>query len=339
MPIDGDSARLLSEALLDSFLPDRLDQMLFYRLGKHRHRITMKPDYESVVFDLIMAADSEGWLDRLVLAARQSRPSEPRLFEVAQRRRPTIESGGLESILNIRAPAVEPAKFRAALAAAEAQVCLLARRTATGSVPLGTGFLVGPDLCLTSHHVVGGLFTGELRGADIELSFDHGETLHRLAGDWQVAAAPPSAFEELPGPSDQVPAPGELDFAVLRLAGELGSQPVGAKPEPGAESRGWIERLAPGPLRAGDDLLVLQHIQGKPMRLTLGQVLDVNPNGTRLRHTANTDGGSSGSPCFTLAMELAAIHQAGDPGRSKWHVPDHNRAVPAAAVFSRWRSS
>jgi hypothetical protein len=318
--------------------------MLFYRLGRRRYRISMKTDYESIVFDVIMAADSEGWIDKLVLAARQSRPSDDRLFELAQQRRLTVESGGLESILNTRAPEIRPELFRAGLAAAEGRVCRIGRRTAVGRAPLGTGFLVGPDLCLTSYHVVRGLFTGELAGADVELTFDYKDaeaagSVFRLAADWNVASAPNSAFEEQEGPSSETPAPAELDFAVLRVAGEPGHQPVGAKAEPGAEPRGWIERVFRSPLRAGDDLLVLHHVQGKPMELTFGRVLDVNANGTRLRHSANTDEGSSGSPCFTLGMELAAIHQAGDPDKSTWHTPDHNRAVPAGAVFSTFRPS
>ncbi|MBM2614241.1 trypsin-like peptidase domain-containing protein [Actinoplanes sp. LDG1-06] len=342
MAIDGGTARLLSDAILDSFEPERLKQMLFYRLDKQLHRITMKADYESIVFDLIMAADSEGWLDQLVLAARRSRPAEQRLFEVAQRRHVAVETGGLETILK-RAPDIRPALFRAALATVEGQVGKFERSTATGPVAMGTGFLVGPDLCMTSYHVVRELFTGDLDAADVSVRFDYkhvgehlldGRTI-ALADDWKVAAAPHSAADEHGGE----PAPDELDFAVLRLAREPGREPVGDRAEPGAGRRGWIERVAAGPLRAGDDLLVLQHIEGKPLRLTFGQVLDVNANGTRLRHTANTDEGSSGSPCFTLGMELAAIHQAGDPDRSTWHRPDHNRAVPAAAVFGAYRPS
>ncbi|MEU5934454.1 effector-associated domain EAD1-containing protein [Micromonospora sp. NPDC047187] len=339
MAIDHLTVRLFSEALLDAFEPDRLKQMLFYRLGKRLDRITMARDYESIVFELIMGARSEGWDDKLVLAARQSRPSDARIFEVAQRLHLTVKSSSLESILNTRAPEIRPERFRAALAAAEGQVCRVERRTAVGSAALGTGFLVGPGLCLTGYHVVRGLFTGGLSASDVALRFDYkydspGGTVFGLAGDWNVAFAPASASEEQPGPADQTPALTELDFALLRVAGEPGHQPVGANAEPGAERRGWIEQVFREPLRSGDDLLVLHHMQGKPMQLSFGQVLEVNANGTRLRHSANTEKGSSGSPCFTLGMELAAIHQAGDPDTSTWHVPDHNRAVPAGAVFS-----
>jgi hypothetical protein len=348
MPIGGATARLLSEALLDAFLPDRLDQMLYYRLDKRRHRISMKTDYESIVFDVIMAADAEGWLPQLVSAARQSRPAHPGLVLVAQRLHMTAETGDhLESILNTTAPDIRPAQFRARLGLLEGQICRVERRTPTGVRPLGTGFLIGPDRCLTSYHVLRPLVTGDIQAGDVSLRFDYkhaasgenpGEgTVVELAADWLVASAPNSAFEERDGESAELPAPDELDFVVVRVAGEPGEEPIGATAEPGADRRGWIEAVHRAPLRNGDELLVLQHLMGEPMRLAFGQVTEVNANGTRLRHTVNTEAGSSGSPCFTLALELAAIHQAGDPNRESWHVPTYNRAVPAAAIFSTLR--
>jgi hypothetical protein len=59
---------------------------------------------------------------------------------------------------------------------------------------LGTGFLVGPNLCMTSYHVVKGLFNGEVPAENVRLRFDYayGE-LRRpgseftLAADWKVA--------------------------------------------------------------------------------------------------------------------------------------------------------
>jgi hypothetical protein len=200
---------------------------------------------------------------------------------------------------------------------------------------------------MTSYHVVRPVIDGDLPSADVDLRFDykhsatggdvHPGTVHRLASDWLVASAPNSAFEERDGETTEIPTPGELDFAVVRVDGAPGEQPIGAGAEPGAERRGWIDAVPGAPLRAGDDLLVLQHLMGKPMRLAFGRVSEINANGTRLKHTANTDEGSSGSPCFTLGLELAAIHQAGDPNRASWHVPAYNRAVPAAAVLSTFR--
>jgi len=344
MAIDGRTAFQLSEAFLDAFLPDQLDQLLYYRLDKQRHRISMKANYEAIVFDVIRAADAEGWLDRLVVAARQSRPSHPGLQSCAQRRQLAVETSGLESILNARAPEIHPARFRAGLGALEGQVCRIEANTRVGTQALGTGFLVGPDLCMTSYHVVHELFSGGLRPQDVRLRFDFkysatGDalfpgTVFQLADDWAVASAPNSEFERRGGETDELPAADELDFAVLRVAGSPGRQPIGESFEPAAARRGWVDAPSPTRVNAGDDILVLQHLMGRPMRLAFGKVIEVNGNATRVKHTADTDQGSSGSPCFTLGLNLAAIHQAGDPNREPWHAPSYNRAVPTAKVFS-----
>jgi hypothetical protein len=48
-------------------------------------------------------------------------------------------------------------------------------------------------------------------------------------------------------------------------------------------------------------------------------------NGVRFKHTVNTQGGSSGAPCFNSAYEVVGLHQAG-PEEAPEGVP--NRAVP-----------
>lgn len=343
MRIDGPAARQLSEALLDAFIPERLDEMLYFRLSKDRARITMARNYETLVYELIRAADSEGWLDRLVVAARQSRPAHPGLLEAAQRLQLAVETGDrLESILNTRAPQLNPAQWRAQLGALEAQVCRLEVHTSTGGKPLGTGFLIGADLCLTSYHVVRDLHLGNVRPQDLRLRFDYKwsasgnelfpGTFFRLAADWAAVSAPYGAFEFGPDKTDTVPSESELDFSVLRVEGNPGKQPLGGVGEPAAALRGWIGPPSPEPLRAGDDILVLQHILGQPMRLGFGQVAQLNENGTRISHTVNTDKGSSGSPCLTISLELAAIHQAGAFGRASSPIPTANWAVPVRPI-------
>ncbi|MFG3149074.1 effector-associated domain EAD1-containing protein [Streptomyces sp. NPDC048243] len=347
MPLDGRVAERFSEALMDAFQPEQLRQFLYYRLDKQLYRISMQTSYDAIVFDLIRAADSEGWLDHLAAAARKSRPGHPGLFSAAQNLGLAVESSGLESILNVRAPEIHPALFRAGLGQIEGRVCRIEAVRSGTSRSLGTGFLVGPDLCLTSFHVVEGLFAGQLRPDEVRVRFDyklgdgHGlpglrpaeETVSFLAEQWCVASAPYADADQDPS-GEQIPAVDELDFALLRLADSPGSRPIGNDAEPGSADRGWIDTRAPATLQEGDDIVVLQHLLGGPMRLAFGKVTAVTANGTRIRHTADTDHGSSGSPCFTLALDVAAIHQAGDPRQDSWHVPAYNRAVPIAPVVS-----
>ncbi|MET7290295.1 effector-associated domain EAD1-containing protein [Streptomyces sp. NPDC005573] len=348
MPLDGQVAERFSEALMEAFQPEQLRQFLYYRLNKDLHRISMRTSYDAIVFDVIRAADSEGWLDLLATAARKSRPGHPGLFLTAQNLGLAVETGGLESILNLRAPEIHPAIFRAGIGLIEGRVCRL--ETVSSGMPraLGTGFLVGPDLCLTSFHVVEGLFDGRLSPDEVRVRFDHRlgdglgaqggprpaeETVSALAPQWCVVSAP-YGDADLDPAGERIPALDELDFALLRLADSPGSRPIGEHPEPGSADRGWIDTRAFATLQEGDDIVVFQHLLGGPMRLAFGKVTAVNADGTRIRHTADTDHGSSGSPCFTLALDVAAIHQAGDPRQDSWHVPAYNRAVPIAPVVS-----
>jgi V8-like Glu-specific endopeptidase len=321
--VDGRQARRLSEALLDAFAPQRLDEMLFYRLSKDRARITMAGNYETIVYDLIRAAHSEGWLDRLVVAARQSRPEHPGLRAVAEGRGLTASAPALESILSESAPEIHPAQWRARLGVLEGQV---GRIEANGRA-LGTGFLVGPDLCLTSHHVVAKLFGGGLSADALRLRLDYkkdadGEEIFpgtevKLAPDWEAASSPTD----------------ELDFALLRLDGEPGEEPLGGTGEPAAAARGWIRLPAAAEARAGQDIVVLQHLLGGPVQMRFGKVTELA--GGRLKHTADTEAGSSGSPCFTLDWELVAVHQAGDVIRESWQRPQANQAVPIGPIAAR----
>ena len=56
--IAGPVAERLSTALLDAFTPDQLDQMLFYKLGRSRVRISMARNFESIIFDLVFPSFS-----------------------------------------------------------------------------------------------------------------------------------------------------------------------------------------------------------------------------------------------------------------------------------------
>jgi Effector-associated domain 1 len=154
MAVAGEVARELSEALLDAYQPERLDQMLYYELGRDRARITMAGDYETVVFRLIRAADSEGWLPELVAAARRQRADHAGLLAVAQRMGLAVDSSSLERNVRRWIPDFDPVAWRERLGVLERQVCRIEQDTPTGAIACGTGFLVAPDLVLTNHHVV-----------------------------------------------------------------------------------------------------------------------------------------------------------------------------------------
>ncbi len=54
--LSGRQAKELSESLRDAFLPDALDELLYFGLDKRREDITLAADYRSRVFQLIRTA-------------------------------------------------------------------------------------------------------------------------------------------------------------------------------------------------------------------------------------------------------------------------------------------
>ena len=81
----------------------------------------------------------------------------------------------------------------------------------------------------------------------------------------------------------------------------------------------------------------VQHPAGDPVQLAIEMdgVIAINENGTRVRYRTNTLGGSSGSPCFDLDLDLVALHHAGDPNFQAGHRPDYNEGVPIVPIRDR----
>jgi Effector-associated domain 1/Trypsin-like peptidase domain len=340
--LNGRQAEQLSAGLRDAFLPDALDELLYYALGKRREDITLGPDYRSRVFRLIRVADAEGWLLGLIGAAREARPDHPALQALAADLGLATAPASLERIIRDSVPFVDVSTWRARLGELEAQVCRVEIPAGPGSA-IGTGFLVAPDLCLTNYHVVTPLIDRTADPARARLRFDYKRaaegtvvsegTMFTLARDWLVAARPPSAVDRLPGPGDLLPAPDELDFALLRIDGRPGEEAVGrAAGLSGVPRRGWIHQVGTGGFAAGDPLFLLQHPEGAPLKLAFGPSAGPNANRTRLLHQVNTEPGSSGSPCLNARLELVALHHAGDPNFEPAHKPARNAAIPVAAI-------
>ena len=107
-----------------------------------------------------------------------------------------------------------------------------------------------------------------------------------------------------------------------------------------APLRGWIpmrsaaekQNLTPDEIHQAF-VIVLQHPKGQPMQQDMGAVTELNTNGTRIRHEANTLPGSSGSPCFSIRdLSIFALHHAG--GHSKTLNRPYNQAVPIGKIIN-----
>ncbi|MCL4813714.1 MAG: trypsin-like peptidase domain-containing protein [Vicinamibacteraceae bacterium] len=303
------------------------------------------------VHTLIEYARMHDWLLDLLAAARERRPRNAALAALADEtglaatgaRLDNATGRTLEEIVRTHATFINPAAFRETMAALEGRVCWV-------DVPGGggTGFLVGPDLVLTNEHVIRRLTNGLASWRDTACVFDFkegagGETVDRKKltrvalepqGQWLVSAKPPSAFDEQPDLGD--PSPDEVDYAILRLAEKVGELPVGGDtPDVKAEPRGWIPVPSPPPtLQAGQQVFLLQHPKGEPLRLSVGAITTFNAGGTRLRYDANSRDGSSGSPVLDADLRLVALHHARDPKDP----PAYNQAIPVSALLPVWQA-
>jgi hypothetical protein len=330
--LTGSQTGRLRDALLDAFEEDAFEMFLLVELDKRLSHLTSSKDsLDYRFFRVIRRADSEGWAGPLIVAAAAARPSSVALRDLAAEvGRPSgaerSQWAGLERIITRSQMFQDVTAWRARLAELEARVCRVEIPVASATAK-GTGFLIAPDLVLTNYHVVKVLHDGASGVADARLRFDHkrdaaGTTVSpgtslALAADWLVAWRPPSKADES---RDLMPAPHELDYAVLRLASS-------------ASDRGHITLQRPGPdglgLDPGHALIVLQHPRDEPLQMAFGHSVGLNGNKTRLRHTANTSPGSSGSPVLNARLELVALHHAGDPGDH----PEYNAAIPVTAIL------
>lgn len=348
MALSGRLLREASEALRDAFDLARFDQMLLFHRDVKRQNLSLGGDFQQIVFDVLLAAEREGWVPNLIEAAREANPTNARLMSVAEHWAlspvPGERSGALERIIREEAGFLDVSAWRERLGGLEGQVGRVEVTVPGGGTLYGTAFLVGPDLCLTNHHVLEPLISGTVPPSAALVRLDY-----RISGgtvlnpgtpfplpdqDWLVDASPPSPVDSLVDPGTQLPAGDELDYALFRVSGSPGDEPVGGERAiPGAGPRGWLTLPASGGATPPDSsLFILQHPSAQPLKLAFDTVIGANANATRLRHRVNTEGGSSGSPCFDRDLALVALHHSGDPDFDAGHKPEYNEAVPIAAV-------
>ena len=346
LQLNGNQYDRLSKALRAAFpgLP-ALTMMVRFKLDRNLAEITLGASLNEVVFELIQAGEAEGWTAELVAGAREANPGNPQLLEFAQEIGLSAATPALERTISQHSPFFDPVKFRTRLGEIEGQVCRVEVEMDEGTI-YGTGFLVGPGAVMTNYHVLEPVLQGQAQPSLVTCRFDYKRmaneivnagTTFSLAADWLIDASPVSPADRTPESSGALPAPDELDYAIVRLEGTPGHDPVGAKAAPNSPPRGWIAvSEKPHAFAAQTPLMVLQHPDAAPLKLALEMngVIALNANRTRVRYTVNTEGGSSGSPCFSTDWELVALHHAGDPNFDRGHKPGYNQGIPLSAILA-----
>jgi hypothetical protein len=339
----GMQLAIVQEALLSAFpRPDELEMLLALQLDKSYAQLTAgSANYKYAVFQVLIDAKSKNWLDKLVKAARRENPGNGKLKAIDPladlTSAPAPNGGKLEDIVRDDGGFQDVIPWVERLDKLRAQIC---RIECPVNQAVGTGWLVSDDLLLTNWHVVRRVLAGDRQPNDVICRFDYATSSTGtndgitcgLAAKWCEAYSEASNVEL--GTGTEGPTETQLDYALLRLAKQMGTT-VGANAAGGP--RGFIatKRGTPSPA-ANSVVFVLQHPLGDPLKLAIGVAKGINGNTTRVMHDANTESGSSGSPCLNAKLELVALHNAGDPlYDGVIGTPTQNQAVPLEPILER----
>lgn len=208
----------------------------------------------------------------------------------------------------------------------------------------GTGVLIRPNVVATAGHVVATLVDAAGEQAPdslkrLEISFFDADD---LLADGEIQPAKPITAQLhqnwLIHYSPRAPGEGNVNYPIDSVAGiattlgpwDLALIRLGAPPRPGLSGH-RMGRATPRPAEFGVHVL---HHPGNPLGAPLGLLWSIgsvtqdlgSPEPLRWLHDANTDGGSSGAPCFDDDWQVVALHQAGPSVIST--TKQKNRAVP-----------
>lgn len=233
-----------------------------------------------------------------------------RFYDQAATRADLARAGATpEEIVNTAARFADPSAWLIRFQEAMTAVCRIETPTS-----LGTGFLVRSDLVMTNCHVVANILHAPALIGQVKLRFDYrydqqgnelsAGKIYQLDTNQSIRHSPKE----------------ELDFALLPVKGAPGDELLGGR------KRGWLTP-EPRQLTASMPLFILQHPQGRRMEIAVGQVDRVDS--TRVWYNTNTQGGSSGSPCFGDDLNLVALHHYYDPSNGK----QLNRGIPFQAIL------
>ncbi|MDB6178709.1 serine protease [Paracoccus sp. Z330] len=160
----------------------------------------------------------------------------------------------------------------------------------------GTGFLVGPNLLLTNHHVLNSIATA----AEASVDFEYERSRDQLSG---AAAAGYGPRRELRLDPERLfvtsPAVGGLDYTFVRIAADLAA-PYGHIPM----SRGSFTG------RRHEPVFLLHHPNGDLKQASVDDTEILNIDADLLLYAADTNAGSSGAPVITRNGKLCALHHA-----------------------------
>lgn len=163
------------------------------------------------------------------------------------------------------------------------------------SVGIATGFLVAPRLLLTNWHVFPDATTAH--GAGANFHYERGEDGVAIGETYEI------------DPDYFFLSSERLDFAVVGLkATAVGGSAL-------SDVNPATMTAATAKILIGQPVNIIQHPDGLPKTWVTeneNRLVDISDDGF-LRYTADTLGGSSGSPVFSKVWELVGLHHSGVP--------------------------
>lgn len=356
MKLSLEQFKALARAIADGFDQPELTSLLQLEIGKVLANLVPLPcNWGPLVTQVVKRAEMEEFTAELVLAVATWRPRNAAFAKVLREltQAPgeghtlalsisalgtaTSNSAALQGKVRAVSQYANVEQFHADLATASSRVC---RIEAAGQhdVAYGTGVLVGNDLVLTNQHVRERLMHDNASPA---CRFDYRQLAGSVAvRDGTLVGAPGGADTWVAwrpyAPSDVVeggrqPTADELDYALLRLVDRVSHFPTGRSDALSAgQPRGHFQLLPTAlPLAVDEDIFVLQHPAGSPQKLAVGRA-QYSAGPLRTAHDAPTEGGTSGSPCLDVLLQLRALHHATDPLDPQR--PRFNQAVPIGLI-------
>lgn len=177
----------------------------------------------------------------------------------------------------------------------------------------GTGFLIGDGVLLTNHHVLEDDAAAHL--AEAEALYERSAMGDDLT-PWRFALEPQRLFYTSPS----------LDFSIVAVAERDRSDAVSRS------ALGWLPLLgATGKAMEGEWLTIIQHPEGARKQICVRENQLIKRAADVLWYSADTMGGSSGSPVFNNDWLLVALHHSGVPETrdGKWQTIDGREYDPA----------
>ncbi|HRB80670.1 MAG TPA: trypsin-like peptidase domain-containing protein [Nitrospira sp.] len=331
--LTGSEIEAIVEAIVDGYNRAGLEQALLFDWGEIlENRVNVYTGLFNIATELIRWTELKGRTLDLVRLLYERNSGNPRLRQVAERYRLAASNAprptSLESLISTRSRFLDYDRFTSRFATFGRRVCKITTQHRTG-----TGTLIGPDLVLTNFHVIEEVyyapslatavrchFSG-IGGADDENDLQCGLApipnwivQHSLCSSSDITGTGTAGMDE-------------LDYALLRLEKNIGEETSHE-----GHRRGWFKLGESDPIMGrGDFIVIPQHPNGSSLQIAWGQLLEPNSTGSRFRHDATTDGGSSGALCFNTELEPFGLHHATQPVMVGTN-PHYNQCIPLRLV-------